>query len=126
MTESTDLEIDALAAERVMGCQAGQCESKCYVDHNNDHWSVSSMFGHPGARAFHPTSDPSTDYLVLVKVRGSWDRRALKLFDDRLRALWVERFYDPRLRGRGASYEPGDYARAALRAIERLERRKGE
>lgn len=65
------------------------------------------------------STDPAADYEVLVKVRETWDRAQFMRFCAELadiaigRSSWVSRGDDEVC----GMYQPGDYAKAALRAV---------
>lgn len=69
------------------------------------------------------TSDPAADYLVLQHVRETWNKARRYRFERALLLIWQDR-RGPGIEVAGrtiaplARYCPGDYARAALAALD--------
>lgn len=96
-------ELDALVAKKVMG----------WI-HGPDGWLI--PFGMPakktGLSQF--TTDPSADYEVLKHVREHWNTaQLLHGFDSALVDIWNSRRRIETM----VCYEPGDYSKAALKAL---------
>lgn len=68
------------------------------------------------------TSDPAADYEVLKRVRATWSPALNVEFARQLERIWKDRFYAgmtlPLLSSWVCCYQPGDYSRAALRALD--------
>lgn len=66
-----------------------------------------------------PTTDPSADYEVLKHVRETWPRSEWLEFSEALGDMWCKRatVEVETSFGVGGRYEPGDYSRAALKAL---------
>lgn len=62
------------------------------------------------------TSCPAADYEVLKHVRQNWENELLSRFEKSLWVCWQFRLVTSDMAGFMA-YEPGDYSRAALKAL---------
>lgn len=116
-------ELDATVAEKVMGQTLLWIhEIKAWVVSVRDAALVSDQ---PAQLAIdfevpHYTTDAAADYLVLQKVRETWDESKRHKWHDYLMALWRSRWNDDYVSHRDLilQYQPGDYSRAALKAME--------
>lgn len=69
----------------------------------------------------HYTSDPAADYEVLRRVRETWSYALNAEFARQLERMWKDRLYAGAIgpfSSWACSYQPGDYARAALETLE--------
>ena len=65
-----------------------------------------------------PSTDPAADYEVL-KVAREWRASKRRAFGDALWAIWQTRWVNAACPSTAAIlYQPGDYSRAALKAVE--------
>jgi hypothetical protein len=143
---ATARERDAWVAEHVMGLLQVKMsrswrdpetgEEQIHVEDDDEHPDMTSFGNEPcpshisefssftcdAAREPVPnyTTDPAADYLVLEKVRETWDTETLEAFAHGLYATWVER--DPKQHEFKSSvvwlpYQPGDYSHSAFLAL---------
>ncbi len=62
-----------------------------------------------------PSTDPATDYEVLVFVRENWETKQQDMFRMSIDDIWNERMdFSISFVIGGYYYQPGDYSRAAL------------
>lgn len=108
-------EIDALVAEKVFGWKRDPKNQGSWIPPGREPLAVGFFTARPGAY----TTDPSADYEVLKHVREKWGRAKLKQF-----ILCLDDVWNARIGANGdkdgmwaVMYEPGDYARAALKAL---------
>lgn len=96
-------------------------------------WSTfdGSLYVFPAEPAPYAT-DPTTDYLVLCHVRETWSNKSQFAHRNQLQSMWYDRGLE-REKAAGKmlvfgpnQYEPGDYARAALAALEQQGEPEGE
>lgn len=67
------------------------------------------------------TSDPAADYEVLRRVRETWSYALNVEFARQLERTWKDRLYAGTIgpfSNWACCYQPGDYARAALKTLE--------
>jgi hypothetical protein len=97
-------ELDAKVADKVFGMRVEFYESENYD---------------PMSNAPSYTTDTAADYEVLRRVREKWSRAKFKAFVLALDDLWDARIGDKHESpGQWACmYEPGDWSRAALKAL---------
>ncbi|GAG51501.1 unnamed protein product [marine sediment metagenome] len=80
-----------------------------------DRWHGQSVIGEDQCWPF--STDPAADYEVLEVVR-KWPEEPREAFCEALRDIWNERRAEAGYPSLGAIlYKPGDYSRAALKAI---------
>lgn len=104
--------IDAKVADRVFGLKVEQ-----NVGDKKPRFTL--VDGMAPARY---SEDPAADYEVLLYVRGKWDEPETRYFNSALQNLWMQREAQQRkytVYGFwfGFWYEPGDYSKAALKAL---------
>jgi hypothetical protein len=119
-------ELDALVAEKVMGWER----------RNVAHRSGTSLYGFTKAVTsawvgqdgqpvcaldeWEPTTDIRDDYEVLVKVRETWGKEEREQVFKYAQAEWANRFgwrIPPWMGQEVMAYLPGDWSRAALKAL---------
>lgn len=106
-------ELDAKVAEKVMGwTPLHDAPSEAWRTQDNEvRTSEPTSF-----RRFSPSQSCDSDNEVLKHVRENWDARQMREFQVHLASIWAsEDEHDPWLLG--AKYRPGDYSRAALKAL---------
>lgn len=104
-------EEDAEVAEKVFGLQI----NKLFTHDDYDPILVLAADNKPPAAY---TTDPSADYEVLKHVRENWEDGPRLKFCDELNEIWASRALLSQWHNSWEQfYEPGDYAKAALKAI---------
>lgn len=84
-------------------------------------WPATSPNGNSGLDVPRYTSDPAADYEVLKRVRGTWSYALNVEFARQLERMWKDRLYAGAtgpFSNWACCYQPGDYARAALKTLE--------
>ena len=112
------LELNARVAEKVMGWKPVQYPGGIYWDEGEQGPIPGGKFSPRFSGSFKPSTDPAADYGVL-KVAREWPVTRRQAFCKALLDIWHERRAEagyPSLGG--ILYEPGDYSRAALKAVE--------
>lgn len=106
----TDRELDAMVAEKVMGWERRK--------NGRESWWKSDAVASSRCPVtdWRPTVNVSNDYWILEKVRDDGDPDFMELFVVHLQDAMIARCREPGLAWL-ACYQPGDYARAALRAV---------
>jgi hypothetical protein len=114
-------ELDALVAEKVMGWKRSQLNGDIYEKPNGAYVIIDSDPLSPW-ESYSPTTDANEDYEVLKHVRENWscDRQEFLMWE--CFEVWQGRNRFPRWTLDEADhcaiyYEPGDYSKAALKAL---------
>jgi len=118
-------EQDAKVAEVVMGWRIGRPDSTpaFKVD-----WCMNGSHLVCTLGGFKPTTDPAADYQVLEHVREKWSQTKVCALRDELALMWSRRATERDKQATSVrefavhgctQYQPGDYSRAALAAIEK-------
>lgn len=84
--------------------------------------SAAPSNGSPGLDVPRYTSDPAADYEVLRRVRETWSYALNVEFARQLERTWKDHLYTGVARtfsSWACCYQPGDYARTALKTLER-------
>jgi hypothetical protein len=111
-------ELDAKVAENVLGFPRTSSNQLCPPGTKMPpHW-------HALACVSNFTTNASADYEVLKHVRETWDRHKQESFTGRLNDLWTARnkypeawMYEELDQNCPLFYEPGDFSKAALKAL---------
>lgn len=116
VSEMTAEEVDRAVVVEVLGLT----ESEGVRD-NPDVFCMIDSRVFIGGRHYHPSTSPTDDYAVLEHVRDKWGSAQDKhetwwAFKDALFEIWSSRPMED-----STSYQPGDYARAALQAVRESE-----
>lgn len=107
-------ELDALVAEKVFGISVARC---MVIDHGETLYSGPVLESDGGPPAPY-TSDAGVDFEVLKHVRENWpDEPQMRRFTTCLILLWEARRPESFIGDNFELYEPGDYSKAALKAI---------
>lgn len=107
-------ELDAKVAEKVMGWKRSQFNANHFEISPSSYRSIVPESWH----GFEPSTNAVDDYEVLKHVRENWEQLMHDKFTECLGKIWVKRREDKtKFVNFAMCYEPGDYSRAALKAL---------